>query len=149
MSSDDIARPASYDVGYGKPPRSGCFKKGQRANPRGRPKRSKNTLAMIQEEANRLITVQENGRTRKMPILQVGARAAFSNLVKKPDLKLIIQTMQLIMSIQGPNADSEKEKMPGQEEAEMLAALMEEFMREVVSFGGAADAGQVKFPLDE
>ena len=139
----------SYDVGYGKPPRSGCFKKGQRANPRGRPKGSKSAMTIFREEAEVLISVRENGRTRKMSKLRVGIRNRVNALVVKPDLKSMIAYLKLMNMLQAPDLESEKEKMPGQEDAEMLAALMEEFMREVVSFGGAVDPGQVTFPLDE
>ena len=36
-----MAKKENYEVGYGKPPRSGQFRKGQSGNPRGRPRKEK------------------------------------------------------------------------------------------------------------
>lgn len=61
---------AEYKIGYGKPPIHTQFKKGQSGNPSGRPTGTKNKRHdpttnqlhdLIQEEANREITVQEKG----------------------------------------------------------------------------------------
>ena len=55
-----------YEVGYGKPPRSTRFKKGQSGNPRGRPSGSKNLSTLLSEALNEPVTVTENGRRRKV-----------------------------------------------------------------------------------
>jgi len=69
---------SDYDVGYAKPPKHGQFKPGNTANPRGRPKGSKNKAprwshggfdALIREEAYRSMTVTDNGRPVKMPMM--------------------------------------------------------------------------------
>jgi hypothetical protein len=147
MLNDSIAQPVSYEVGYRKPPRSGCFKKGQRANPKGRPKGSKSALTIFREEAEELITVRENGRTRKMSKLRVGIRNAMNSMAAKPDLKTMIAFMKLMVMIQGPNADADEHEREEKRQANELAALTEEFMREVISFSAAVDAGQTDFPL--
>src|SRR5215469_5153687 len=53
-----------YEVGYGKPPRSSRFKKGQSGNPRGRPSGSKNLSTLLSEALNEPVIVTENGRRR-------------------------------------------------------------------------------------
>ena len=55
-----------YEVGYGKPPRSTRFKKGQSGNPRGRPSGSKNLATLLSEALNEPVIVTENGRRRKI-----------------------------------------------------------------------------------
>src|SRR5215472_11913978 len=55
-----------YEVGYGKPPRSTRFKKGQSGNPRGRPSGSKNLSTLLSETLNEPVIVTENGRRRKI-----------------------------------------------------------------------------------
>jgi hypothetical protein len=49
--------PKAYTVGYRKPPKSGQFKFGQRANPHGRPKGQPSQEQILLEEAARLVKV--------------------------------------------------------------------------------------------
>ncbi|SHK51957.1 hypothetical protein SAMN05444000_1352 [Shimia gijangensis] len=51
-----------YKVGYGKPPKSGQFKKGQSGNAKGRPKGAKGILASLKRELEAKITVREGTR---------------------------------------------------------------------------------------
>jgi hypothetical protein len=69
-----------YDVGYRKPPKQGQFKKGETANPRGRPKRPTHAMpewqeermkAIISQEAYRLIDIHEGGKKTRLPLIQV------------------------------------------------------------------------------
>ena len=55
-----------YEVGYGKPPRDACFKKGQSGNPKGRPPGSKNLASLLSDALNKPVMVTENGRRRKI-----------------------------------------------------------------------------------
>ena len=55
-----------YEVGYGKPPRTTRFKKGQSGNPRGRRSGSKNLSTLLSEALNEPVIVTENGRRRKV-----------------------------------------------------------------------------------
>jgi len=49
---------AAYEVGYGKPPKSGQFKPGRSGNPKGRPRRQPTTEDLFLKEAARLIGVR-------------------------------------------------------------------------------------------
>ena len=55
-----------YEVGYGKPPKSGQIKKGERRNPKGRPKGSKNLKTDLLDELGEMMRVREGGRERRI-----------------------------------------------------------------------------------
>lgn len=62
--SDKPYRP--YEVGRGKPPKKTQFKKGQSGNPRGRRKGSKNFKSTLQTELKRQVTINEDGRRKRI-----------------------------------------------------------------------------------
>lgn len=53
-------------IGYGRPPKKSQFKPGQSGNPKGRPKGSVNLATDLSSELGELISVKENGRTRRI-----------------------------------------------------------------------------------
>ena len=58
------------DVGYGRPPVEHQFRPGQSGNKRGRPKGSKSEAAMINELLSQKITVNQNGKARKISLFE-------------------------------------------------------------------------------
>jgi hypothetical protein len=71
-SCSDKSNPQSKDddVGYGKPPREHRFKPGQSGNPKGRPKGAKSEATILNELLRRKIAVREDGRSRKITVLE-------------------------------------------------------------------------------
>src|SRR6478672_5273308 len=61
---------ADYDVGYGKPPVAHRFKYGNKANPKGRKKGSRNRKVVIHEVFFEAVTVREGGEIRRMSALE-------------------------------------------------------------------------------
>ena len=57
---------SEYKVGYGKPPKSGQFKRGKSGNPKGRPKGSLKLATDLAAELNEQITVREDGKPRRV-----------------------------------------------------------------------------------
>lgn len=66
MSDDHEDKADDYDVGYGKPPTHTQFKKGQSGNPKGKPKGHKNFKTDLMDELSEQISIQENGKQRKI-----------------------------------------------------------------------------------
>lgn len=58
------------DVGYGKPPKANQFKPGRSGNPNGRPKGAKSEATILVELLNRKIEIRQNGKIRKITILE-------------------------------------------------------------------------------
>ena len=58
--------PGDYEVGYGKPPLASRFKKGNNANPRGRPRKPKDLAAMLKRALDAPVVVVENGARRRL-----------------------------------------------------------------------------------
>lgn len=88
--ADDAEK--TYLVGYGQPPQHTRFVKGQSANPKGRPRGSKNMTTLITEVLDECVTIKENGKARRV----TKRVAMFKQLVNKAamgDLK----ALQLLM----------------------------------------------------
>ena len=62
MPSD---RRGDYEVGYKRPPKETRFKKGNNANPRGRPRGSKNLATLLEEALNTQVETFEDGTRRR------------------------------------------------------------------------------------
>ena len=86
------SKPASTAVGYRRPPKATQFKKGASGNPRGRPKGSRTVGALLQEILGQRIAVTENGRTRRLPALEVILRRLANDAMRSEprSLKLLL-----------------------------------------------------------
>jgi hypothetical protein len=73
------------DVGYGKPPKRSQFKKGESGNPRGRPKGSKNLMTLIKRELDSQITVEQNGKKRKIRRKEALVKSLVNDALKGKD----------------------------------------------------------------
>ena len=92
----------SYDVGYGKPPKSGQFQKGKSGNPRGRPKGARGLKTDLKTELNERVTITENGRPRKLTKQQLMVKQLTAKAVKG-DMRAISKLAELAISLLGPD----------------------------------------------
>jgi hypothetical protein len=81
-----------YVVGYGRPPRATQFAAGKSGNPKGRPKGSRTVGAILQNILSQKIVVTENGKTRRIPTLEVMFRRLVNDAVRRDAaaLKLLL-----------------------------------------------------------
>ncbi len=61
-----------YEVGYGKPPKSGQFRKGQSGNPKGRPKGSRDYYSIARGVLNSRMRVKIEGKVRWVSTMEAG-----------------------------------------------------------------------------
>ena len=63
--SESLPTGSEYDVGYKKPPKETQFKSGQSGNPKGRPKGSTSTAALLKKALAMPVTHMVNGNLKK------------------------------------------------------------------------------------
>jgi len=149
MSSDLETDEKDYEVGYGRPPKSGQFKKGQSGNPRGsnhaaRTRKRKNTSTfgdLFAKGMQQAVEVEENGKKVLITRLHVAIRARV-NAAAKVDLRALKELLELreakelgplqvaqplILTIEEASAAS----LPGQDCARMTEEAKERWRKRV------------------
>ncbi|MGB6116958.1 MAG: DUF5681 domain-containing protein [Mesorhizobium sp.] len=107
----DDAKPAGYEIGYGKPPAKNRFKPGQSGNARGRPKGSKSLGAVIRDVLNEKVDVRTARGSRKMPAFEAMIRTN-TNQALKGDIKAtaqILKMAQLVGLVRESDADPDND----------------------------------------
>ncbi len=89
---------ASYEIGYGKPPKNTRFKPGQSGNPRGRPRGQRNLRTAVRDALEEKVIIREGDRTRSVPRMDAIIRVTFNNALRG-DAKAVAAFIQLVRSI--------------------------------------------------
>jgi hypothetical protein len=74
--------PADYEIGFKRPPKASQFKKGESANPRGRPKGTRNLKTDLAEELASRVTITVQGKRRTVSKQQAFVMATLANAMK-------------------------------------------------------------------
>ena len=99
MSKYKKGKGADYDVGFGKPPKSGQFKKGTSGNPAGAPSKRKRKPVDVVAILNESIEVKTSGGRKKMPAFEVGVRQLVQRGLKQGNLNAILEFLALCESL--------------------------------------------------
>jgi hypothetical protein len=85
---------SGYRIGYGRPPLHSRVQPGQKLNPTGRLRGSKNTATLVTEELDRKVAVREGSRVTKVTKRQVAIRN-LSNKAAAGDSKALVTLIGL------------------------------------------------------
>jgi hypothetical protein len=119
MSDRKSAKPTDYAVGYRRPPTASQFRPGKSGNPKGRPKGSRPVGAVLRDVIRQTITVTENGKTRRIPVLEVMFRRLAHDAMRSDP-----KALKLLLSLVDRYAESpETELQLGEVLAEDQAIL--------------------------
>ena len=118
-------RPVGYATGYRRPPESTRFKPGESGNPKGRPKGSRPVGAVLQEIIRQKIAVTENGRTRRLPVLEIMLRRLANDAMRGEQ-----RSIKFLLSLVEHYGDSSRTTLQLSEmlaeDAEILAEYLDE-----------------------
>jgi hypothetical protein len=103
-------------VGYKRPPKATQFKPGKPGNARGRPKRSHNLNADLVEMLSQVMTVREDGKTRR-----ISRQAAILRRLLSQELQGDEKAIKLILSMR-TKVDSTRQAADQQPEEEVSDA---------------------------
>jgi Family of unknown function (DUF5681) len=121
-------------VGYGRPPEATQFKPGKSGNPKGRPKGSRSLAAVLQDVIGQKIPVTENGRTRRVPALEVMLRR-LANDAMRSDSRAIKLLISLVDRYGGsPELDPQLQHLLA-EDQEILTQYLESYARPAPASG--------------
>lgn len=129
--SEDAPPPeddAPYHVGHKRPPKQHQIKKGERRNPFGRPKSSRNARTIVREQHQRSINVSDNGDVRRISALEAMIRGDVTSALKGDEKA---KARQIALALQ--NADEDEAKAAIKSQQQTLAedeAILAYFIKE-------------------
>ena len=106
----------TYEVGYRRPPASGRFKPGTSGNPNGRPKGTRNFVTLLQQELQQTITVNENGKKKKVTRQQAMVKRVVTNALNG-DARAILLLIDILKRTGQFDAQSAEDLLPDDYEA--------------------------------
>ena len=122
-----------HDVGYGKPPIGGRWKAGQSGNPSGLRKAAKTVAESIDDTLMRRMTVEEDGRSVTLTLLELFLR----NLGYAAALK-DMNAIKILFALKDRYQDSSATKLDPAELDPNDRAIIEGYLKKLQ---GAADTG--------
>jgi hypothetical protein len=114
-----------YPVGYGRPPTATQFKSGKSGNPRGRPKGPKSVGAVLRDVIRRRIVVTENGKTRRIFVLEVVLRRLANDAMRNDPKALRLLLSLIDRYAESPEAELHLEEMLAEDRAILMHFLQQ------------------------
>jgi Family of unknown function (DUF5681) len=115
---------ADYAVGYRRPPKATQFFPGKSGNAKGRPRGRRSVGATFNEILQQKIAVTENGRTRRVPLIEAVLRK-----LARDALKTDSKTLKILLAL----ADRYSETPEGGRQTEDLLAEDLEILQQYLS----------------
>ncbi len=124
----------SYSVGYGKPPKTSRFRKGQSGNPKGRPRGKPNAATVILRALEAKVVINEHGRRREVTKFEAGMMQ-LANKAASGDLRAL-NLVTMLARMAEERVEQEQARKPGLEDTDkwVLEGLMQRL--EATSAGG-------------
>jgi hypothetical protein len=111
------------DVGYGKPPKSSQFKKGQSGNAKGRPKREKTIRSLLKKIASETVTARLPTGDKDMQVIEFVLRSLVQRAAKG-DNRATTQFIALMLDAFGIGEnDDVKRDVSAEDRVLLLEAL--------------------------
>jgi Family of unknown function (DUF5681) len=125
MRKHSNERRSGNAVGKGRPPVATRWKRGQSGNPKGRPKGSRNISAVLRDVIRQKIAVTENGRTRRIPALEVMLRRLANDAMRNDPRALKLLLTLVDRYSESPEAQVSLEEVLA-EDQEILAQYLQQ-----------------------
>lgn len=120
----------SKQVGYGKPPESTRFKKGQSGNPKGRRKGSRNLATVLAATLREKVVVNENGARKTVTKLEAAVKQLV-NRAASGDLRALQQFIALAREGEATTNLPSTERSPlGELDQKVLQGILKRFQVE-------------------
>lgn len=125
-----------YEVGWGKPPKSGQFKPGKSGNPKGRPNGARGFKTDLEEALKASISVTKNGKSVKMTAQQ----AVIARLMEKAlngDIRALAEIISLTVKHfpDEPEENTQDAPLPKPD-----ADILDRYVQEQMKSDGAQEA---------
>ena len=140
-NENEVPKNDNYEVGYGKPPKSGQFAKGKSGNPKGRPKGSKNLASIVLQESRKPVQMKGPRGSRKVTKLEatviqmVNQSAQGEPRARREHLPMVERAEEAINAESAPLTVHELD----QRVMESLRRRMQEMKTEAVSSNGGEE----------
>lgn len=148
MSNEKETSNNDYEVGYGKPPKSTQFAKGQSGNPSGRPKGKRNWATVLNSALEQTVTITDNGGQRKVTKLEA-ATMQLSNKAAAGDPHAIRLLLQLVPSMEAVINDTGTTSLSNEQDQKVLAEMLQRLDAPQVEAIKADSAEKTKETDDE
>lgn len=115
-------------VGYGCPPRSTRFRKGQSGNPNGRPKGRLNVATVLARTLRERVVINEHGKRKTITKLE----AAIKQLVNKAasgELRALRHLVELARAAEKESLQPVQQTAVGELDRDVIKGLLDRFAR--------------------